>query len=441
MRAAFDAVSPDSDNPLWSVVPSGESTRDNCEQALLKLTEYAQKRLDDLRNCNETVSGDLEKLTPVARQRGIFVCANSSLTAEGTGSFNDYGTFVATGPKAFSESRWSRIYQHTLCMSLTPPSTGEHSPDAEYDLWVLDSYNLHGSRSKFDTRSRVLKSGKPLVITGADRDKYPQEPGRRFSDISGLPLGGDKFLVYGAQDTTGWGQTSGALEGWDYDPNKGEVGEFKRRNWRASAKAPIVQVRTVTPSATLLDDRDNDKMLDYLKGGSLIYGTLQGQREIAVFAPDAPLEPRYIPAPHSSYTGIAVDPYYLWMYGNDGFACTTHASVMSWIRGNDRYQVAGGLRSPLWMSSDRSGNHKGHVLALASCEDGTILLSSPDGLYTAVYRTDLAAGVLTVEKWNKLVGGEGSTQVVKLPIFCWQLLEDLKAACVDPGWQPPTRAS
>ena len=61
---------------------------------------------------------------------------------------------------------------------------------------------------------------------------------------------------------------------------------------------------------------------------SIFYGALRSSSEIYV---DRCNERCYVPSPWGSYTGIAVDPYYLWVFGTGGFACTAHASVMRCI--------------------------------------------------------------------------------------------------------------
>jgi hypothetical protein len=115
----------------------------------------------------------------------------------------------------------------------------------------------------------------------------------------------------------------------------------------------------------LSDDPDQAELSeDLLKGRSMIvYGTLEGSTDIFAWVGGAQASVRI---PHSVYSGIAVDRYFLWMYGRDGFACATHASVMSCI--NKKRSM------PVWLNP-LSGNIA-PVLDLSSCEDGTLLVSS-----------------------------------------------------------------
>ena len=61
---------------------------------------------------------------------------------------------------------------------------------------------------------------------------------------------------------------------------------------------------------------------------ALIYAGLRSAPEIYVNGLNAG---HYVPSPWPTYTGIAVDKHYLWVFQPYGFACATHASVISCI--------------------------------------------------------------------------------------------------------------
>jgi hypothetical protein len=181
----------------------------------------------------------------------------------------------------------------------------------------------------------------------------------------------------------------------------------------------LTQVRVVTRSATLPDDPDKSEMPDRaLKGVPIIYGTLKDSKDIFVWLEDRSLAGRE-PIPMDVYSGIAVDSYFLWMYGRDGFACATHASVMICINKK--------LATPRWLGGkDNPGNIAG-VLDLYSCEDRTLLVSTADNVSTAVYRVDLTKMTLVIEPWEKFPNGaeRGASQVRKVPVYGWQQIERL----------------
>jgi hypothetical protein len=134
-----------------------------------------------------------------------------------------------------------------------------------------------------------------------------------------------------------------------------------------------------------------------------------------------------VPSPWESYNGIAVDSQFLWVYGSEGFLCATHASVMSC--------VAQKRPMPRWFGLPE--RNLSPVLDLSSCEDDTLLVSTPDRLATGAYHVDLgptsyegehAMVGVKVEPWEDLVGGATAAQVQKLPMYGWQLLERSIAA-------------
>jgi len=207
---------------------------------------------------------------------------------------------------------------------------------------------------------------------------------------------------------------------------------------------------------------------------SIIYGALRSSPEIYVNPAN---ESCYVPSPWGSYVGIAVDPYYVWVWKADAFACTTHASVMRCI--DD--QKNGRKSTPRWLMGP-SINHllfdgeqyfdatqvkawaasKG-LVDFCPCEDGTLFISlttrkvnrkeiprvrydythvDSNAIYTAAYHIDLQKQTLNVEPyekdskdtWIKLAEGDYVQQVQKLPIYCWPLLTCLKEACASPDW-------
>src|SRR5262249_31268456 len=149
-----------------------------------------------------------------------------------------------------------------------------------------------------------------------------------------------------------------------------------RLDWRLVTGARLSQVRIAAPLAVLPDDPERDDMPpNVLKDGSIIYGTLDDSRDIFVYVDGSQ---KTVPIPMSVYTGIAVDSHFLWAYGRDGFVCATHASVMSCIKGK--------RSMPRWLGPPTPNAYP--VLALSSCEDGTLLVSTPNNLSTTVYSVD-----------------------------------------------------
>jgi hypothetical protein len=146
----------------------------------------------------------------------------------------------------------------------------------------------------------------------------------------------------------------------------------------------VSQVRVATSPTTLPDDPDKDGLTD--KTDAIVYGTLQVSNEVLAWAAGAQ---KKLPIPLSAYSGISVDPHFLWIYRQGGLACATHASVMS--------------EKPRWLG--QGNNNIAGIRDLSSCEDGTLFVSSFDRLLTAVYRVDFPAGSVIIYRWDTLVGG------------------------------------
>src|SRR5579885_2314142 len=103
--------------------------------------------------------------------------------------------------------------------------------------------------------------------------------------------------------------------------------------------------RGYAPPTALSDDPDKVAMADNnakppgppLLGGvhhynSIHYGAMRAYSDIFVIDFG---ESEYVPAPAGweTYSGIEVDPHYLWVFRPTGFACATHASVISCRQG------------------------------------------------------------------------------------------------------------
>ena len=330
----------------------GDPTPDPAKsQKWAKLQRRVKVKFENLQVNNTQTAGFLKKVVPVARKRGVFVIA-----------YSGGNVHVASGPKAFQENRFGKtLFGHCRKMSITRPREGVNSPSAQYDIWVLDSGSgKYSYYSRLDTKKLALTFDAYYV--GPENSTV----GKLFLDWWPVSGGGNTFTVYGARDY----KQGGAVEAYTW--NKDAPKKFDRINWRPVTGPKMVQIRIAMPLAILPDDPDKDEMPeDLLKNDSIIYGTLEGSKDIFVFQGNMQADVRI---PMSSYSGIAVDRYFLWMYGKDGFACATHASVMSCI--NKKRSM------PNWLGPP--ANNIARVRDLSSCEDGTLLVSGldPDRLST-----------------------------------------------------------
>jgi len=355
----------------------------------------ADVKFQNLKVNNTLASEFFNDALPIARKRGTYAIA-----------FDGDKIYVVTGPWAFQTNKFTAVFNNTRSMSLTRPRQGVNSPSAAYDLWVLDSGS---GRYLYHNRLNVRK--RDLTDYEADYVGDPQGyVGQQFLDITATQSPDGTYVVYGTRNYA----QGGALEAhtWNRDART-----LVRQDWRPLTGTRLLQVRLATPLAVLPDDPEKDDMPpDLLQAGLIIYGTMEDSREIFVqtskqFA---------VPIPMGSYTGIAVDSTFLWAYGRDGFVCATHASVMSC--------TAGKRSMPRWLGPPDKFNLS-RVIDLSACEDGTLLISTPERLATTTYHVDFATPNigegqrLTVGAWEDFVGGNAAAHVQKLPMYGWPLLE------------------
>lgn len=389
----------------------------------------------------------LDKLKPVAQDRGLFVHLGT----------NKY-LYAATGRKEVQSDSWKNLSigyggrGHRFSITASKEDMGSLTP--QYHIFFCEHWQTGGGGGL--EHGRVSPSPVGISGQGAISDK-------KFSDVWALPDPEDNkppykgtSFVYVATD----GETSGSVKGYKLD----EKNQFKDGNWGPVTKSGVMNVRAVIhPPAALPDDPDKDALPpgSSLLGGvdhynPIIYGALRASSEIYVNQSNTG---GYVPTPWGDYTGIEVDPYYVWVYRPHAVVCATHASVISCLQGK--------RPMPRWMehgpnvlgdqSRDGEGNNwlvngqitkarpplKG-LISFSPCIDGTfyasiynrtVTRSTPGGRwlfeakdtlgsYTTRYNIDLKAGRLNVDPWVKC-GGD-ALQVQKMPIPSWPLFESLE---------------
>lgn len=469
MQTAFAVVHP-SNKKHWTY-DGAEDDRKGIEKALSNLNVNASKHLDDLVRCNETMSAILAKLTPVARKRGMFVVRNS------------WDILPTSGPKAFKQGNWQgSLWASCSRFLITPPNEGLTTAKAQYHFWCLDTRGPSIGHERIDSESRTIVSGTNGYLGPADK----------VADIYVLPSPDDANAnyIYCAHEEGAPAPHVGYLELFATDGKQ----SFAKISWAPPVKAKLFQVRAVTPPAgTLPDDPDKDALPDIVRGGknhynSIIYGALRSSPEIYVGPANRGC---YVPSPWGTYAGVAVDPYYLWVFGTGGFACATHASVMKCIKDKEknpsatpRWLMGPSLDYLLYDGNQYPGNreekdgtippHPG-LVDFCPADDGTLFISlttrkidrqlrtdfsgdhyyyrAIDGnsVYAAVYSTDFAAEAVRVAPyesnvsastpWQKLPQTNDIRELQKIGIFCWSLLEGLKRACKPEAWKQKLRAS
>ena len=350
---------------------------------------------------DEYTSSFLTKVVPLARKRGLyFMRWDRDQIAVGTG----------TKVKGLGGAYCG--------MSITPPRGGLIDAHGPYDVWLVDS-DAVASRRKFDIQKLDWSDAEVIHRSADDPDHH------LFLDCWPVPISGapNKFQIFTALT---WG-TGSALHKYDWDS---DAKTFVREDWRLYRDDMWAQVRVATPAAPLPDDPDKDAMPEsHVNKPSITYATRGGDgsgfgKQIWALAFSG--EKDNLPVTMSGCYGIAVDPHFLWLYGRDGFVCASHASVLSCIQGK--------RATPYWLGNGQPKPFPGgNVLALSSCEDGTLFaLASGNKAKTARYHVDFKngpheAGWLVIDEDWQDIPGAGGIECQKLPVFGWPRVEALAA--------------
>ncbi len=421
---------------------------DEINNLLIKLRTNVRALPKVWNDGNKLMLRVLDKIRPVAQGRGLFVHLGT-----------DKYLYAATGRKAIQSDSWKNLPigygKRGHRFSLTVPKEELRSLTPQYHIFFCEHWQTGGGDLE---HGRVSPS--PVGIF--DQRRISDE---KFSDVWALPAPEDKksrdkgaSFIYAAHD----GGTSGSVKLFELDAKN----QLTEGNWWPATKSGVVNVRAVThPPAALPDDPDKDGLPpgSLLLGGvdhynSIIYGALRSSSEIYVNQSNTD---GYVPTPWGDYSGIEVDPYYLWVFRPHAVVCATHASVISCIQGK--------RKMPRWMEhapndvlGDQSRQGEGNLwlvngqrikprpplkglISFSPCTDGTLyasiynrtvtrstpgghwLFEAKDSLgsYTTRYTIDLKAGRLNVDPWVKC-GGE-ALQVQKMPIPSWSLFESLEA--------------
>ena len=450
MQKRMTEVSPAAAGPL---TPKDKS---DLENGLNHLRAYAEAHQDAYAACNRHVLQSLRQLEPVARNRGVFFVLNGGQVRAGTGK------------NAISRDKWSAElwnYCRRISITLAKEDKDPFNPPLypRYHFWALENWHPYGTdavwHGRFDSRKLADTSASRGTMVVVD-EKLRGGAGD-FSDIYALPAPKGEKGEYIYCSHGNWAQ-GGDLQLFKLDENNA----LTEISWRPQTKSQLMQLRLVTPFLTMEDDPDKDAMPPLLLEGSdhynsIVYGALRDTAEIYV---DRMNERCYVPSPAGSYSGIAVDSWFLWVFGPVGCQCASHASIMSylgkkraapiWLSVPSLNQVLfdgdqyPGADKNFWTPTGTRPPFRG-LIDFSSCEDRTLFVCADtrkvtkkqdlgaqrweftahdtNALWTTSYSVDFKGKTIGTESWTKFTGAGGASQVQKLPIPCWNLLQSLRA--------------
>ncbi len=119
----------------------------------------------------------------------------------------------------------------------------------------------------------------------------------------------------------------------------------------------------------------------------------------------------------STYNGVAVDPYYVWVFGKGGIACATHASMIKCRQKK--------TRTPAWIYHDFPAPFKAPEVHALTPVRRRHARRGHAGRHLHRRLRDRPCKNRVVDQ---LVGGarRRGNAVVKLPVPCWPVLESLR---------------
>ena len=400
--------------------PLIEDVRKECHSALLKLKTLLRSLRKSWEADYKEMLKVAEKVTPPARERGLY--AHLGYLRGGV------VLHVAPGKGKSEPLNWD--YKSNTAwlksFSIHVPKSEKDSFTPKYELLACEgdgSTNRIG-RHTLDAITGALSDGKAVIDP-----RY--NGGETFLDVCGIAHNDDTMGI----DQSTHPVTLVSLVIVDKGPGYyvnlytlDKDNKSTRVNWEPRLDG-MKDIRCLyLPSTTLPDDPDANAMADSSNAAMpgppllsqktpVIYGGVRDANHVWVLAWNSWATVKG-PDNWTSYNGIEVDPYYVWLFGKGGIACVTHASMIKCRQGK--------ITKPTWIYHDFDKQFKTpEVRSLYPCADGTLLVAMQDEIYTADYKIDRPKRRVMTSSWVKR--GGNAKQVIKMPIPCWAVLESLKA--------------
>ena len=428
---------------------------------LIKLRTQASDMRREASNANTVALGVLDAVTPTAQAWGMLAFTGM-----------DRHLYFNSGPAKIMDDTqhtagpWDSNPYHKLAF-VPPVGSGDkvvYEFKPRYHGLIIGSNNSYPGDPDWSYQS----SHDWLIHLWVRADTFAADNVRtirdapQFTDVSAAQINGQRLDCWA-------GVLDGVQTGWLDAADQYNSAQYTPGPMMSSTKAPVDYVRVMYPITDSVLERDPDR--DVLASGSagldrpVVYAGLRSSPEIHVNALNSD---GYVPSPWTYYIGIAADRHYLWVFGSGGFACATHASVISCLQGKRQsprwmtyyipdkmygrhpyfdshggflgYQDGWDLRAHARGSSEYPTNFKG-LISMSPCDDGTIFASAvyrdfiPVGdiwraddtprSYTTRFVVDVEAQSMQLDDWTQI--GGSALQVHKLPIPCWRLFQSLKA--------------
>ncbi|GAA2155790.1 hypothetical protein FHX52_4089 [Humibacillus xanthopallidus] len=390
--------------------------RRKCHEALIQLKALMEGLRESWGPDNAQVLSMVRALRPVAKERGTYARLDTW-----TGRLVLY---VARGDGTNGSLSWDykKNTAWLRALSVHVPRSQRDSFAPRYELLALAEGGDSIQRHVLDATTGNISDGTTVIIVRDGR-------GETFTDLSAMAFNeGTIGMEVGVSPQTLVSlsvEESGPAQYLNY-----YTVDKDGKGVRVDTEPRLAGATTVRslylPAAPLPGDPDAQALTDAAadppgpaltaQNTPIAYGGVRDRNVLHVVAWNSWAE---VDGPQNwrTYTGVALDPYYVWVFGKGGIACATHASMI-----RCRQQRS---RTPAWIYHDFPAPFKTpEVESLSVSADGTLAVSLQGEVHTADYTIDRGKNRVLTTEWT--ARGGGARQVVKLPVPCWPVLESLR---------------
>lgn len=398
--------------------PLPRNAKRKCHGALINLKALVRGLRDSWTSDKREMLKIVEAVRPAARQRGVY--AHLGYWQDGN------VLYVATGNGRAHPLKWD--YKKNTAwlrsISIHVPRAQKDSFTPKYEVLACETSPNRIGRHTLDSVTGTLSDGTAVIEPRYNGGK------EQFHDVSGIEINDDTVGIDHSTHPVTLVSLAIQRNKPDWYMNYYTL-DKTNKSTRVNTEPYIAGAKDIRclylPPTTLPDDPDADAMADsnanppgpalLSQKTTVVYGGVRDLNHVHVGAWNswATVEG---PENWTSYNGIEVDPYYVWVFGKGGIACATHASVIKCRQGK--------IKRPSWIYHDFDKQFKApEVISLCPCADGTLVISMLSDIYTADYEIKRELGRIITSSWVKR--GGNAKQVIKMPIPCWSVLESLKA--------------
>lgn len=356
----------------------------------------------------------MRSIKPVAQERGLYVVMQA---------WASYGNVIYTavgqeGNLPFNYKK-NTSWMRNVSIVVSKEQLGSSTP--KYDLIACGANDI--ARHTLDSVTGDLSDGQQFMIGGHEYPDRGEATRVRFTGCIAAWALPDWELpkstrIYTAHATTGLAQNYCYVNIHQVD----EENNVKRINWAPQPAAGLEHIRAVVGdiSDSLPDDPDVAGMPS--RQYEIIYAGYRDSPNIWVELDNSW---RDVPSPWQRYNGIEVDRYGLWVFGENGIAYATHASVIKCKNGS--------IPRPRWMTYKTAWSDGFYVTTLSPCADGTLAVGSEQPtrgglvLLTGNYEIKFNKQGQGSIVWdcNGTPRGSNPKQVQKMPIPCWPVFANV----------------